>query len=265
MFLLAVVAILFSVDQYIGSRKLDRLNTQILETAKQTADATTSRFVGRFPANVPQITEVASQTCEALNIMADVPGYGQFSAQKQFRDYLSAVERVASTPLEESSHTNSCLGKTPVSQLPGGTINVRLLVFDPDLMHKRIANQFRKYEGTGYEALKNNPLFISYFSVHKRRPQPANLHEFVQVLEQSNVEYVHELKNHGIDIRVSDHPYMLFLWLRDGEDAVFSFDYQRGAHGEEEEEEIPFRTRDTKLLSALSGIFENEWGRAKQP
>jgi hypothetical protein len=74
---LAVVSIVFALVQKVESGHL------MEDTQKLVKEATTG-FAGEFPRSIPTITGIVQGGCEHTQIMADVPGYGQYSAPDDF-------------------------------------------------------------------------------------------------------------------------------------------------------------------------------------
>jgi hypothetical protein len=264
---LSIVGLLFAFDQFFASRQqlrtLHTLGNEVelaTEGAHAAADAASTRYIADFPYNLPTVTEVVQGTCENLDIMSDVAGYGQFSAQDSFLKYLHEIEAVSTTTLDVSRKGKNCAGRTPSKSKGSDTIGVRMLVYDPVLLQPG-AYQFRE---PNYRKLSQTDTFKSYFARHKELRSPSNYKEFLQAMKQAHLNYVHELISNGVEVRFTDHRYMVYIWMHDDADAAFAFHYQ-GDYQSNTEREITFRTRDAKLIDAFRNIFNLEWEKGKAP
>ena len=57
----------------------------------------------------------------------------------------------------------------------------------------------------------------------------------------------------AIEIRYATLPFRLFLWIEDGEEAVFAFEMSARRRT------ISFRTRDGNLIHTFGELFEQNW------
>jgi len=261
--LLAVIALAFAIDQYWASRQQERELISIQRAVRGAAEAASTRLVGLFPANLPAIKEVVGSTCSHLVVMADVAGYAMFSQHKGFLDYFDAISDLSLRSEQELRQSLACHGVQEANETTAGLSRVRLVLYDPDVLEKTLRNQFRKAD---YDELKKAPAYSEFFNTHKEIPSTSNYDDFIADLKQVQLQYIIELANRGVDIRMADHRYMVYFWMHDKSEAAFSLDYQGDRQGDGEQE-ITFRSRDGDLTSAFQKIFELEWknGKAVDP
>ena len=74
--LLSVLALLFAIQEFRDSKQQISTLETIGKKVELAADGASTKYIGAFPDNLPTVTEVVQQTCENLDIMADVAGYG---------------------------------------------------------------------------------------------------------------------------------------------------------------------------------------------
>jgi hypothetical protein len=135
-------------------------------------------------------------------------------------------------------------------------VDLRLVIYDENLLSQSNLSEFPAEQ---YEVLKKTQEFKDFFGVHCRGIKvPDDAPTFQKLLIERQQAYLREAQVAGIPIRTVSHELVIFLWLEDSEDAVFSF---RGA-GIKNDREVAFRTRDGKLIETFSGLFEKIWVEA---
>ncbi len=269
--ILALIAIGFAVKQYHdaaeqnGALKKVKTDTEtalshledVGNDARQAVLSASTRALPTFPSSMQEIEQVVRNTCADIDIMTDVTGYGKFSDPDTFERYYVAIEEVKQTHLQERKKTSSCLGTTMLRKPDSEKIQVRLLVYSPEKLRDIYRDQFA--EGRLRELLQT-PGFTEYFAIHKNLPRPKNSQELFQIVNNQNLQYARHLNAQGVDVRVSNNSFPLFVWMHDAEEAAFVFNY-RDRSGQAKE--IPFRTRDPHLTRAFKEIFDREWDRGK--
>ncbi len=115
--LLAVLAIGFAIKQYVDSRDLVTSNRKLDEKVEYLLGTASTRYVDEFPRDITGIDEVTSATCEKLDIMVSIPGYGEYSNPKDFERYKAALVAIAKTTLRENKLNKKCLGKKLRAQM----------------------------------------------------------------------------------------------------------------------------------------------------
>ena len=255
--LFGFVALLFAWDQYWKSREQAAELVSIELAARGAVEAASTRITGRFPTNIPGIEEVIGGTCENLVIMADIAGYGTYSAHKESLRYLDAIEDLASNTEEESRRNSVCSG-IPGTHSSSETVHIRMILYGPNVLAQSTRNQFKE-EQFPQTITKTN--YSQFFHDHPDFQRTSNYGEFIGDLIKAQLQYVNDLAAHGVEIRFADHRYQIYLWMHDRSEVAFSLDYQ-GDYKGDVEQEITFRSRDQNLIDALQQIFELEWKKA---
>ncbi len=222
--LLAFLAISFAVVQFIDARHQEHEISVI-------AKSMSTRFVGLFPKNLKDITEIASKATRYIYVIVDFVGYGQYSAPEIYAKYLQEMENALVRGVE-----------------------VRFICYDDTLRNTERLVQFpdppAKFDGE-----QNEALFRNYFEVHKGiRPLPSDNAGLRKVLNDREKLNAEQLAAKGLDLRVFAQRADFFLWLEDDEEAVFTFK-NMGNRGKG----FSFRTQDANLIGQFKDIFERRW------
>jgi hypothetical protein len=221
--ILASLAIGFATRQYFDAKSTRQEMVDIGESMS-------TRFIGAFPDNMGEIKNIVEDAETQLDIMVDYVGYGHFSSPAIFRAYLAKIH--------EKYHAG---------------VKIRLIAYGENLLTQSNASEFPTEQ---FEKLKGSVEWKDFFNIHcKGQTEPSSYHEFRDLMIQRQRLYLSEARFAGIDIRTVSQELVFFVWLEDGEDAVFSF---RGA-GLNSDREVSFRTRDGKLIETFSGLFEKIW------
>jgi hypothetical protein len=253
---IALVGLLFAWDQYRNSRKQAVELVSIELAARGAVEAASTRVIGKFPTSIPVIKEAIGGTCEHLIIMADVAGYGTYSAHNASLKYLDAIEDLASNTAEEMRRDSACNG-IQMTHSSSEAVHIRMILYAPNVLRQSTPNQFKRET---YAETMGKPSYAQFFHDHGFQ-RASNYEEFIDDLIKSQLQYVIDLASHGVEIRFSDHRYQIYFWMHDGAEVAFSLDYQ-GDYKGDVEQEIAFRSRDQNLTTALQQIFELEWKKA---
>jgi hypothetical protein len=260
---LAIASIAFAYLQKVDSAKL-KSDTKLL------MGSATTGYVAEFPYSIPVITKIVQGACGELSVMADVPGYGQYSAPEAFYWYMHAFLDLRHRTIKNNFDAGRCVGKTlghgnDLTQAP----TIRLLLFTPEDREASLRRQLspeslvRDLNDPKDPAARNK--FMTFFNDNpemlQEKPeeflktvQAGNgYEEFVRVLLDNHKEHEQALKKAGIQIRYARQPFIMRVWIQDAEQAAFSFDHSS-------ETEIAFQARDAKLLDNFKQIFQQQWG-----
>jgi len=258
--ILALLAILFAVIQFFDSlhvkrkmrgviqkedelvSKTESVTKSILEVSGRITTVTKSieavdrslstRFVGAFHKHIKPITEVVGRTDHYFLVLTDWVSYGEYSMPQEYEEYKRRVRNIR-------------LNKP-------GPPRVCILAYDEDRLKEQLAEQFPE-EDFVHESTKDR--FTQYFErYHPSKPVPKTYEEFTKTALEIEKEQRKELTDIGVEIQSINRSSLVFLWLEDGEDAVFSFQTQGGA-----QQGLSFRTRDIGLISSLYYLFTKSW------
>jgi len=102
--LLAIASIIFAYVQKLDSRDLKNKTELLLGSV-------TTGYIAEFPQSIPAITKIVQGTCSDLSIMADVPGYGQYSAPDAFYWYMHSIIDLKHRTVKNNHDSGRCIGK----------------------------------------------------------------------------------------------------------------------------------------------------------
>jgi len=221
---LAIIAIIFAVIQFVDARVQERHMTEV-------ARSMSTRFIGLFPKNMNEITEVVHHADKHLDIMVDFVGYGHYSNPRGFDTYY-----------------NELLSKRP-------KVDIRMIVYGSNPAAASQTSQF------DFDQEKTSERFDYFFrKAHSGRKVPTTPKEFDDALYEYQNEYKKKFCDQGFQIRTVDHAFLFFMWLEDSEQAAFSFQ-----NTGEREREISTRTSDANLISPMHQIFVRTWNTDSKP
>lgn len=247
--ILAFLALGFSIKQFIDARehtsKLKDLSTEaeaqqvrmnkILETAdagakrlEVLASSLPTRFVGTFPDVLDPLTTFIGTAKREVSILCDYAGYGYYSNPISFAAYFEEMRR-------------RCVGQPKVE--------FKLLLYSRAAGEQAMPLQFDKDKFDEMSSSKEFKAFYSLFS--KRYPSaPATFAEWDAQTWEIEEGYRQALRACGADLRVVSNPIPVFLWIRDREDVVISF--QSSA----EFNDFTFRTSDSRFVEFFQRQFD---------
>jgi hypothetical protein len=234
-FILAVVAILFAVIQFVHSKSILRDMQEHLERMREISSSMSTAHVGEFPENLQEIIRItdAKRDVRRLCIMADLLGYGNYSAPELFDDYRGNLERISGR---------------------GGTI--RIIVYPPEEARRMLKDEFPQGDFAREKLKDCYKLYFGRYHTDFGPTPPGEYNEFLDDLNKAEVQYVSALRGRGnIEIRHVRGKLPFYLWLQDDREAVFSFLQTAGTRTNE----LSFRTRDGKLISTFQNIFKELW------
>jgi hypothetical protein len=266
--LLAVLAIGFAVKQYIDSRDLVTSNRKLDEKVEYLLGTASTRYVDEFPQDITGIDEVMSGTCEHLDIMVSIPGYGEYSNPKGFDRYKAALVAIAKSSLRENKQNKKCLGKKIDGTNDDANAHVRLLLFNPADRMAMLKEQFNQNTFLpDLQTNKNNTRqkFLDFFKENPRLIPGASPEAYLQKVSQGGfngfldlLDKGHRLTeehycNEGIEIRYSKERFSSYVWLQDRQEAAFTFGSGK---------RMTFRTRDASLIDVFRSVFDDAWSKS---
>ncbi len=214
---------------------------QISGDIKEIAGSISTRYVDTFPRNLPSIIDLIDRTTSSLCIVTDTPAYGHYSNPSAFEQYRLKLQVLAS---------------------PDKNITINLLTYDDSKRNFYAKHQFGITEIT---QLRERDSYKAYFAYWKNKRQPKTMDDFYKLIHENNDKFRRELGQYdNIKICETDNQLPIFLWMRDENEAIFSF-YNYGLSPRE----VSFRTNDQKLLAVLTEManvaFENSRRYEPQP
>lgn len=222
---LAILAIIFATKQFFDARKHTK-------EMKEIARSMSTRFIGELPKNMIGIVELVEKAHTSLDIMVDCIDYGSYSAPEQFQKYLGKLKEKARSQ-----------------------ITVRLLIYNDEQRREASKAQFPSGE---YDQTKKSQKYKHFFEIqHPGEKVPDTCGEFLNSRIGWQNGYAQEIKQAGVEIRTVSVPSVMFLWLKDEEDAVASFSNANAAV-----DELGFRTRDGRLIDTFQRLFDETWEKS---
>lgn len=212
--------------------QLNSLQKQVDELQKKTeeleiiAERPPIQFVGTFPDNMKTITRVAKDTKVKLLVVGDYCAYGHYSNPEGYKEYIQTLETLADN-----------------------NVSVDMYLYDDETTRKTLISQFT----SDFRKIENSQKFKHYFDdVHRSDlKRPRSLTEFESVMNTQQKSCVDELSAKGVSIhRTISNTLPLFIWLRDGDEAVFSV-YNLGDNARE----VSIATKDKTLVNLLEEIY----------
>lgn len=218
---LAVLAILFGSIQFWDSR---RHGSRIEHLTKSMS----TRYIGMFPKDMDDIIEVIRLADRDLLIVCDFIDYGSYSRPKTHQLLFDELKKARERGVE-----------------------VRCLVYDDKLAQKILLNQFKEPE---FQQTCRSNEFKQYFEYWSGIQHDAddgfNHAAFLEILTKKQKKFETDLLDQGVQIQTLSEKAILFFWMQDKLDAVFSFvDIGSDDAG------LAFRTRDAKLVETFAALF----------
>jgi hypothetical protein len=196
------------------------------------AKSMSTRYIGEFPKELDEITEVVVLAASELLIMADLADYASYSKPEASDKLLHGID---------------------VARESG--VSVRMLVYSGTPLLETLTSQFPEAD---FPKIRTSAKFKRYFrDKYPGIPEPTTNVDFLKVLQDKTDDVTKHLIQKGVEIGTLSEKVWLFFWLQDEVDAVFLFeDIGAEQHG------LAFRTRDGKLLETFKAIFNRHWTSA---
>jgi len=208
------------------------------ERMQRLAREMSTQFVGLFPNNLRDITEVVGHANQKLDVISDYVGYGHFSVPEDFQRYFRTLQDVA------AKH-----------------VKIRMLVLTREEAHRTYATQFTDEQFRKQLTEDRSPLsrycdtfgcgFANEFMGRVRtisNYSDEELHalriDFDRFMFDRQLFYMKDLMERGVEIRQTSEKLPFFLWSEDDHEAVFGFLNEHSP----DEREVSFRTRDGSLV-----------------
>ena len=193
------------------------------EKLREIAERPPTQYVNTFPANMERITRLIAETKDKLTVVTDFCAYGHYSNPAGYKDYFSAIKKLADT-----------------------NIAVEMYLYDDPTYKKATVSQL----GTDFEILRNKTAFARYFEAHPNTPRPRSMKEFTALMDSEQGKCAQKLSEAGVRVsRTIGITLPIFMWVRDGDEAVFSM-YNLGDRARE----VSLVTRDKSLITLLDEI-----------
>ncbi|MCF0039791.1 hypothetical protein [Dyadobacter fanqingshengii] len=205
-----------------------------------------TKNIGEFPANLNKINILLENAKDSVHILADVPAYGQFSSPDDYLKYKRFLDGINAGSKRK--------------------IEVKMVTYGADKRIEKIREQFSQAKIIYTELNPNGTLkkkIDNYFEklFTRRQNEKIDIKEYdlYRYIEEVNKNLVYSIKTTTtIDyLEENRSNFPMFIWVRDGEEAIFSLiNYPNNTT------EVAFETVDKPLVSMLENIFQGAYLQA---
>jgi len=183
------------------------------------------RYVGTFPENIHPITQMIKETQVKLLIVGDFCAYGHYSKPEEYQEYRAVLQQLGN--------------------------HVDMYVYNKEAGERATISQFTE----DFNSIKARPEFDHYFKEvypnDPQRPVPKDLKHFKEFMNGEQERCIKDLSAAGVRVHQTiTEALPLFIWIRDGDRAIFSA-YNLG----DEAREVSLETSDRTLLNLLQEIY----------
>jgi hypothetical protein len=206
------------------------------QSLRAQTDGLSTKFEGMFPTNLERIVSLINGTKSELRIAADRLAYGAYSDPDSHEAYRRAIKE--------------CVNE-------GNEVNV--IRFSRSERDSATRKQFKGDKAATTEAawteFATSDEWNNFFASFKPSVRPGDMGAFIEFIENNFEVPFHEEMANRTNVRLADlgdaGRMPMFIWIRDDDEAVFSFyDLQGKA------EEVAFYTTEKQLIQMLKRIFD---------
>ena len=196
-----------------------------------------TRYVGNFPDNMNEITQLISRTKRKLTILSDVPAYGQYSNPEDFSKYSLAINELL---------------------LPLNNIQVHIISGSKAIRTMSRSVQFRN---RSFEEIEKSDKYIKYFKVFKQiaPPKTKDIGGFFEWIDERNRHFEEDFKDKGAYIFEMPNEISSHIWLSDDREAIFTF-----YNSLQDSNEVSFYTKDKRIIDILLTVIKDTELKRKQ-
>jgi hypothetical protein len=248
-FVLALVALGFAFKQFADAHKqtgelkglVDKANDQknqmggMLGRLEVLSNSLPTRFIGTFPDVVEALTTFIGAAKSEIRILCDFAGYGSYSNPISFAPYFDTIRRRRVTEPK---------------------IKIEIAVYSRAAGNEALPLQFDKNK---YDEIKASEEFKNFFKIFRDRypAPPADFTSWDNQNWEIEDDYRRALQSVGVDLKVIEKSVPVFLWLRDNEELIVSF------QSSVEFGDFTFRTSDTRFIEFFRKQIDNAWNCSK--
>lgn len=195
------------------------------------AESLPTRFIGTFPSSVARLADFISAAKHDLVILCDFAGYGSYSDPKAFTTYFQEMRR---------------------RRLVDPIARLRLVLYSRAAGDEALPLQFKASE---WDALSSSPEFSTFYALfgNKFPTPPRSFKDWNAQSWDIEEDYRQALLSCGVELRIVAKPAPVFVWIRDNEEAIISF--QSSA----EFNDFTFRTSDIGFIEFFRKQFDNAY------
>ncbi|HYP05179.1 MAG TPA: hypothetical protein VER03_03010 [Bryobacteraceae bacterium] len=186
-----------------------------------------TRYLSEFPEDVADITQFVGETRRTLDIVVDFSAYGSWSSPARFDDYKQALMKLGRN------------GK-----------QVRMYIYDSDTAKQELEKQLKVTEEQFKNEIVGKAKWNAYFAFHAKAKRPDRSEEWYRILNEEEEGCLQELQDARIHVVRRPGPFPIFFWLRDDEQAIFTFP-TFDPKDPNETRSVAFFSRDAKFKEVL--------------
>ncbi len=239
--LLAFMAILFALVQFLDAREGERDLRKIEEALATTVEGITTRGIGAFPDNLDDIVALMREANASIQIIVDFPGYGQYSEPELHAKYLGALQ--SATAKEK--------------------IKIQMVSYDEALTQEESVQEL-SFAGASLTRSEDMKKLKRYIDANNISPEkaPKTFAELDELLRSRQEANFAVLESPPTNKSVLKRKYLserapLFLWLVDKSKAVVAF-----KNLENNEDAYSIITSDPRLIKNLAAHFDHTFANA---
>ena len=190
-----------------------------------------TRYVGTFPANLPDLITLIRSANKSVRIATDHAAYGAFSEPELHKLLISEL----------------------VSQALDGR-EVELLYYGNTPLVSATKAQFENEFTTSQQVddLLSSEKIERFLEYNKSYRPPTTLDDFLDIIVKKNEEVIAVLENAGVRTFPLPSEIPVLLWIIDGDEAAAYSFYNVGR----DSSEVTFITVDRNVVPLLASIFD---------
>ena len=190
-----------------------------------------------FPNNMPEIISQINRTQKSLTVITDVAAYGHFSSPDNSREYIRALNDLNNSRKD---------------------VQIKILYYEPAKGKNKLKEQFAT-EIASWTAFMQGDAYLSYVRRH-----PNDVPKDADALLTQIIGAGEKLKTNLLGINpetkviTTTDDLQIFMWIRDGEEAMFSL-HNYGPNTREDS----FKSIDKRFITRLEAIADEEFKKAE--
>jgi hypothetical protein len=186
---------------------------------------------------MPEIISLINRTQKSLTVITDVAAYGHFSSPDNSREYIRALNDLNNSRDD---------------------VQIKILYYEPMKGKNKLKEQLAT-QIANWKAFVQDETYLDYMRHH-----PNDVPKDADALITQIIEAGEKLKANLLGINPetkvisTTHDLQIFMWIRDGEEAMFSL-HNYGPNTREDS----FKTIDKRFITRLEAIAGEEFKKAE--
>lgn len=249
---LSMVSVVFAIAAILlASKQTSRLSSLISDAKSSSVahaqrlgdildvidDSLSTKYIGEFPVYCGEICRIIESATHSIDIVCDVPGYGQFSNPDAWVEYKSILER-------KIASTNLVVRIVTLNKAERKTLYKNYFPTSNEMWAKKLEDSH----------FRNNVISFSQRYMNNKPLSNITWNEFLEVNEdEQNTFLEHNLRHaqKGDIDTIREIP--IYSWIVDSRIAIFVIRILSNS----DDMEYGFITHDGQIVSALIRYFES--------